>query len=163
MKELLLLLSFLILSIHHVNSQVEKGYKMSVFITGGGQNIQIVGDESSVFVDSLFAHYPKTNKNGYVWKFKKVSVPGVEEPLIFQVHQGIYGLTGQKSCGTDSTCVGSYFHTFSNKKNKASLLANKRSTEQNAITVHLKRGRNYGVTSEEVELIKAYLLSLYGV
>lgn len=127
-------------------------------VVAGNYNFQIVGDDSDVLIDSLFAKFPKTKRKGYIWKFKNVEIPGIDEALTFQVHQGLYG----EERDTTKCSNGHYFTTFTNEKYKQQRLANQTPYEQGAITIYLKRGRQYGVdTCEEADLVKAFLLSLY--
>lgn len=162
MKKSLILLSLIILSSYQANSQDIEGYKMTELITGGGKNIQIIGAESSLFVESLFVQYPETKRKGYVWKFKNILIPGIDEPLTFQVHQGLYGCSPPAIADTNSCCIKAYFHTYENEKYKKSLLDDKKITEQDAILIYVKRGRNHVIKTEnEAKLIKEYLLKLY--
>jgi hypothetical protein len=162
MKKSLILLSLIISFSYQVNSQDTDGYKMTGLIAGGGKNIQIIGTESSLFVDSLFAQFPKTKRKGYIWKFKNVLIPGIDVPLTFQVHQGISGCSSQEVNNTNSCCTTGYFRTFSNEKHKKILLENKKITEQVAIIIYLKRGRNHVIKTEtDADLVKKHLLSIY--
>lgn len=128
---------------------------------GSGKNIQIIGEESLAFTDSLFSHFDKKNKH-YVTKFKNVSIEGVKEPITFQVQQGYFGTIDKKADDSSGCGVGFYFHTFNKKNNREAFLANKKSNENDSITIYLKRGRNFGVKDDaEFELIKEFLLSIY--
>jgi hypothetical protein len=131
------------------------------FRTGEGKNIQIVGEESTAFTDSLFTHFDKKNKR-YITRFKNVSIEGIKKPITFQVHQGYSGKIDKEADDKSKKGGGSYFHTFDKKNNRKCFLANKKSTEKEAISIYLKRGRNFGIKSdEEFELVKKYLLSIY--
>ena len=164
MKKSLLLASLLIVSCFQSQAQDTEEIEMTSLITGGGKNFQIIGDESGAFVDSMFAQLPETKRKGYVWKFKKVQVPGIAEPLTFQVHQGIKGTNDINSTAKSDHKGSMYFHTFTSEKYKQSLLDNQKTTEELAIVIYLRRGRNHAIqTNEEAELVEHYLRSLYGV
>ncbi|MFT6244798.1 MAG: hypothetical protein ACJA0U_001138 [Salibacteraceae bacterium] len=152
MKKILILLSLIILSSSHAVSQDDDGCQMTALIAGGGKNIQIVGAESSLFIESLFAEFPDTKRKGYKWKFKNVVVPGLDKPVTFQVHQG---LSGRNENGTG------YFNTFMDDKYKKMRLAQNIETENPAVIIYVKRGRNHVIkTDEEDKLVREYLLSI---
>lgn len=135
---------------------------MHTLFIGGNQNFQIVGEDSKKLVDSLFAHYPKTNRKGYIWKFKNVAIPGIEEPVTLQVHQGLYGEHVEHSEDSTKCKNGHYFTTFTSEKYKQQRLANKKPNEQDAITIYIKEGRKYGISDvEDAKIAKAFLLALY--
>jgi hypothetical protein len=162
MKKLLLLLSLLILSCFQSQAQDSEECKITSLITGRGKNFQIIGDESGSFADSLFARLPETKRKGYIWKFKKVHVPGIDEPLTFQVHQGLHGINEIPPSDTTSYRGSMFFHTFTSEKYKQSLLDHKKPTDELAIVIYLRRGRNHAIkTNEEAALVKSYLLSIY--
>lgn len=162
MKKSLLLLSLLIVSCFQSQAQDSEQCKITRLISGGSKNFQIIGDESGSFADSLFAQLPETKRKGYIWKFKKVRVPGIDEPLTFQVHQGLYGINEIPPSDTTSYRGSRYFHTFTSEKYKQLLLDNKKPTDEHAIVIYLRRGRKNAITTnEEAELVKKYLLSIY--
>ena len=154
MKKSLILLSLIILSSYSSNAQNSQGCEITGLIAGGGKNFQIIGTESSSFADSLFAQFSNTKRKGYKWKFKQVSIPGLDKPVTFQVHQG---LAGRNENGTG------YFNTFMNEEYKEMRLSQNIETETPAIIIYVKRGRNHVLqTKEEAKLVKEYLLSIYG-
>ena len=162
MKKILILSALLIGSVLQTNAQNSSQCTMTQLIAGGGRNFKIIGSESNSFADSLFSHFPDTKRKGYVWKFKKVHIPGIEEPLTLQVHQGLSGSSGKASCDNSVCRGGSYFNTFTSERYKQKRLNQNISSEQPAIIIYIKRGRNYGVsTKEEAELVRNYLLSVY--
>jgi len=161
MKTRLLTLLIVCATFQLAIGQNKSTLSFETFRTGSGKNIQIVGEESTAFTDSLFSHFDKTNKR-YITRFKNVSIEGIEEPITFQVHQGYSGTIDKKADDKSKCGGGSYFHTFDKKHNRKSFLANKKSNEKEAINIYLKRGRNFGIKSdEEFELVKKYLLSIY--
>lgn len=134
-------------------SQSPDQFQITELIAGGGHNFLISGDDSEKIIDSLFSNLPATKRKGYVFKFKKLHIPGIDQSLTFQVHQGI---TGSEENGQG------YFNTFGSEKYKNERLASKKDTEKPAIIIYVKRGRNHFLkTEEEVKIVKDYLLSIY--
>ncbi len=159
-KTLTLYFLFLFISITST-AQTSNDFEVHKFMVGGSHNFQIVGESSNDFADSLFAHFPKTKRKGYIWKFKNVTIPGIETPITFKVHQGLYGEYTSEN-DSENCRGGHYFTTFTSEKYKQRRLSNKKSTEQFALTIYLKNGRNFAVTdSKEADIIKAFLLDLY--
>lgn len=118
----------------------------------GGYNFQLTGKVSVQMIDSLFANFPETKRKGYVWKFKNINIPGVEESLTFQVHQGIAGSepNGRR-----------YFNTFVSEKYKTERLARKTDNEKFAIIIYVKHGRNHVLkTPEETKIVEDFLHSI---
>ncbi|GEM_PF-5459384 len=143
-------------------AQTSEGYNMFQFIVGGNHSLQIVGDDSKSFVDSLFANYPKTKRKGYIWKFKNVVIPGLEDPVTLQVHQGLYGEDVINENDSNKCKNGFYFTTFTSEKYKQYRLENKKPTEQDAITIYIREGRNYGLSNkEDAEIVEAFLQAMY--
>jgi hypothetical protein len=70
-------------------SQMTTQCNINTLIAGGGNNFEIIGEESNLMVDSLFSNLPNTKRKGYKWKFKNIIIPGIDTPLSFQVHQGM--------------------------------------------------------------------------
>jgi hypothetical protein len=68
--------------------------------------------------------------------------------LTFQVHQGVDGCSATSVSDTNSCCKRAYFQTFANEENKTSLLNSKKTTEQNAIIIYVKRGRNQVIKTD---------------
>ncbi len=132
-------------------------------IVRGSRDFQIVGQASFTMIDALFTAFPKTKKKGYIWKFKQVNVPGLDAPVTFQVHQGLYGTNSNEAADSTSKCKGGfYFNTFTSEKYKEIRLNQNRPNEQPAILIYVKRGRNFAIgTKEEAELIKTYLETIY--
>ena len=162
MKQSLILLFAAFAFINYSTAQTPETYKITQLITGGGHNFQVIGTDSHAFVDSLFTQFSGTKRKGYVWKFRKVEIPGISEPVTLQVHQGIKGYYEKEKCDTNSCGGGSYFHTFTSEKYKKSLLSRKTDLEHPAIIIYIKRGRQYGLkTKEEAEIAKAYLRSIF--
>lgn len=158
---ILTLLVFAVISIQ-LKAQKNNQIECSQFSAFGGTHLVIVGEDSEKLADALFAQFPDTKRNGYKWKFKKVSIPGIEEPLTLQVHQGVYGTRNTANGSSGGCCNETYFHTFDNEKYKQQKLATQKETEERAITIYLKRGRNFdAATKEEAEIIKNYLTTLY--
>jgi hypothetical protein len=142
-------------------AQTSENSKISQLIVGGNHNFQLVGEDSKTLIDSLFAHYPKTKRKGYVWKFKNVEIPELDNSFTFQVHQGLYGEEVNNGCDTTKCKNGFYFTTFVSEKYKQHRLANKKATEQDAILIYVKNGRKYGAsTKEDAEFVKAFLLAI---
>jgi hypothetical protein len=118
--------------------------------TNYGQNFKLIGESSYDLIDNLFANYPKTNRGKkYVWKFKNINVPGIEEPVTFQVHQGIHGTKiFHENFKCELGCA--YFHTFKNSKNKEEMLANlAKNNEQRAVIIYIKKGNKFGEVDKE--------------
>lgn len=159
MKHPIILTVLFFITSFQISAQSTDKIAYSQFNASGGTHLQIVGAGSDQLADAMFSQFPDTKRNGYVWKFKKVSIPGISEPVTLQVHQGLYGTRTTKS--ESSCCNETYFHTFDNEKYKQRLLAQQKDTEEKAILIYVKRGRNYNAASkEEVDLIKSYLSSL---
>lgn len=162
MKNSIVLLSLLFLTSNLAYAQDSSQCSMTNFITGGGRNFKITGSESSSFADSLFSHFPQTKRKGYIWRFKKVMIPGFDESVTLQVHQGISGTYNNSDSDTSTCNRGSYFNTFTSEKYKQSRIAQNKPSEQPALLIYVKRGRNYGLkTKEEAEFVRKYLLSLH--
>ena len=87
MKTTIILLSLALLSYKQCFAQKSEGIRISQFIEGGNRSFQIIGAESNSFADSLFAYFQKTKRKGYIWKFKKVEIPGLDTPFTLQVYQ----------------------------------------------------------------------------
>lgn len=135
-------------------SQTSDECNITHLIAGGGRNFQIIGDDSGKMIDSLFTNLPDTKRKGYVWKFKRIYIPGIDQSLTFQVHQGI--------AGSEENGRG-YFNTFVSEKYKNERLARKKDTEKPAIIIYVKHGRNHIIkTEEEAKIVKDYLLLIYG-
>ena len=160
MKNLLILLTLLFA--FHTNAQNSNPNKVHQLVTGGGHNFKVIGIESYAFIDSLFSHFPQTKRKGYIWKFKNVHIPGIENPVTLQVHQGLSGGAVRNDIDTTICKPGSYFNTFTSEKYKQKRLSQSPASESPAILIYIKRGRNYVVSSKsEVELIRNYLSSIY--
>ncbi len=161
MKNSLIILCFILSSVNLSNAQNIDQCKMTELITGGGRNFQITGNDSNAFADSLFSHFPKMKRKGYIWKFKKITIPGIEEPLTLQVHQGLSRTFNNSNCDTSKCNKGSYFNTFTSEKYKQIRISQNKVTEQPALLIYVKRGRNYGLkTKEEAEIVRTYLLTI---
>ena len=67
-------------------------------------SIYVKGD----FTKKLIYHFLKDKKmiTGYIHKTKKVSIPKIEAPVSFKIHEGVLGFSDKGS---------TYFHTFNNK------------------------------------------------
>lgn len=159
--KIILSIFFLASSLSYAKAQTYNDCIIGLYKTGNGWNCQLTGNESNLLIDSLFYHHPKTKRKGYVWKFKNVTVDGVEKPVTFFVHKGIRG-TIEKAPNDTTLCKGSsYFHTFTSEKYKKRLLDNRKPTEQDAVIIYLSRGHKYGIPREEAELVKEYLMELF--
>jgi hypothetical protein len=153
MKKSLLLSLFVLLVSGISFSQSNNDCTLTNLKAGGGYNYQIIGEVSEQMVDTLFVNLPETKRKGYVWKFKNINIPGIDESLTFQVHQGIAG-SEQNGRG--------YFNTFESEKYKTERLARKTENEKPAIIIYVKHGRNHVLkTPEEAKIVKEYLLSLF--
>lgn len=132
-------------------SQITAQCKINTLIAGGGNNFEIVGEESNQMVDSLFSNLPNTKRKGYKWKFKNIIIPGIDAPVTFQVHQGMAG------CEDNGRF---YFVTFTSEDNKTERQTSK--NEEEAIIIYVKRGRNHILkTEEQTKIVREYLLSIY--
>ena len=159
MRNQLLALAILIFSFNFSSAQDDSSICLNQFTLASKKNIQIVGEESTAFTDALFTHFDKKYKAG-ITRIKNVEIEGLDEPITLQVHQGYYGKMVTED--ENSRCSSSYFHTFSNIKDKEAFQVNKKLHESECVTIYLKRGRDFGVTSdEEFEIIQNYLLSIY--
>lgn len=154
MKKSITLFVFTIFSSYFCFSQMNEDCKITHLIAGGGHNFQITGNQSGIMVDSLFTNLPEVKRKGYVWKFKNVYIPSLDQYVTFQVHQGV--------AGVESNGRG-YFNTFVSEKYKAERLERKKENEKLAIIIYVKRGRNHVLkTDEEAKIVKDYLLSICG-
>lgn len=153
MKKTLTLLALTFCFVFQANAQNSEDLKLTYLIAHESWNFQIVGEESNQIVSSLFANLPETKRKGYKWKFKNVVIPGLDEPVTLQVHQG---LAGQSANGRG------YFNTFMNEEYREIRLAQNIGSENPAIIIYVKRGRNKILKTEEAKFVKEYLLSLYG-
>lgn len=143
-------------------AQAVEDCTISKFVVAGKYNFQIIGDDASPFVDALVAHYPDSKRKGYFWKFKNIEIPGIDKPLTFEVRQGLFGEEVYDESDGTKCQNGFYFATFTSEACKQDRIANRKPTEQDAISIHVKNGRNYGLSSqEEAEIVRQFLLSLY--
>ncbi|MFT6846095.1 MAG: hypothetical protein ACJAUV_002298 [Flavobacteriales bacterium] len=134
---------------------------LATFEVGSLKNIQVVGVEAIAFTDSLFAHFNKKHSR-YITKFKKVVIEGIKDPVTFQVHQGYHGTITKQENDTSKSYERAYFRTFTKKNDSSHSTKKKKENEQDAVTIYLKQGKNYGIkTDKELELIKKYLLTIY--
>jgi hypothetical protein len=154
MKKIMILFALTFFTCSSSFSQNSIENSLSYLIAGGGRNFQIIGNESSSMIDSLFAKLPNTKRKGYVWKFKNIQIPGLDYPVTFQVHKGL--------AGKDENGRG-YFNTFKSEKYKTERLSRKKETEKYAIIIYVKQGRNHILkTEEDAKIVKDYLLMIYG-
>jgi hypothetical protein len=154
MKNLVILIAFTLSTSYSTFSQTPEACKLTYLLAGGGRNFQLEGNESYMMIDSLFTNLPNTKRKGYIWKFKNVHVPGLDYPVTFQVHQG---LAGKAENGRR------YFNTFTSEKYRTERLSRKIESEDFAIIIYVKQGRNHVLkTEEEAKIVKNYLLSIYG-
>lgn len=154
MKKTKILFALAFLTSYNTFSQTSDECNITYLITGGGRNFQIIGEESEKMIDSLFANLPGTKRKGYVWKFKRIHIPGIDQPVTIQVHQGLSG-KGENGSG--------YFNTFTSEKYKTERLSRKKETDKPAIIIYVKHGRNHILkTEEEAKIVKEYLLSICG-
>lgn len=161
MKQSLILLFALCALSNYSHSQHSDSIQFPQLITGGGHNFQVLGDQSFAYRDSLFSHFGKKQKKGYVWKFKHVQVPGISEELTFEVHQGLKGYSEEPRYDANKCGGRAYFYTFTSEKQKAAMLEKQTDLEFPGLIIYVKQGNRYGVKDEEVELLKAYLSSIY--
>ena len=160
MKKSLILLATLLICTTATFSQTKDDLKVVKMIIQGNYSFEFIGDKSSDLVDSLFTAFPKTKRKGYIWKFKNIQIEGIEEALTFQVHQGIYGTYPDSD--TTACKGGCYFNTFMNEKYKKERLIKMKETEENAILIYIKEGKQYGIsTREEAEIVEAFIFALY--
>ena len=162
MKKTLILCIFTLFVLTSSFSQTSEDCTISQLVINGKHNFQVIGNDVNPFIDSLFSHYPKTKRKGYIWKFKKISISGLEDPITLHVHQGIYGRTAQNESDSTKCNGGFYFTTFTSKKYRRYRLDNLKENEQKAINIYIKKGRKYGISNEEdVKIIKLFLLAIY--
>ena len=153
MKKITILFALTFFTSYSTFSQTSDENNISYLFTGGGHNFQIIGEESGNMIDSLFAKNRNTKRKGYVWKFKRIQIPGLDYTVTFQVHQGLAGKEGD--------CRG-YFNTFTSEKYKTERLAQKKDAEKPAIIIYVKQRRNHVLkTEEDAKVVKEYLLSMY--
>lgn len=130
---------------------------MILMRVGNSYDYQIIGDSSEVLVENLFNEFTKVKRKGYIWKFKNVDIPGLEEPVTLQIHQGMHGITNHE--GDSSYCKnGSYFTTFTSEKYRQKRLTNQKPNEKLAVLVYIKRGRKFAIVDyKEAKLVEEYL------
>jgi len=159
-RKLTLYIASLLISVT-LFAQENEDCTISQFVVGGKYNLQIIGDDANPFVDALVAHYPDSKRKGYYWKFKNIEIPGIDKPLTFEVRQGLFGQE-QTDAGDGGQFQSSfYFATFTSEACKQDRLANRKPTEQDAISIYVKNGRNYGVSQEDAEIVRRFLLAIY--
>lgn len=162
MKTLALLITAIFLVTQFCSAQESNDVKISTISSSYWTFYSITGENVLPYIDSLFAQFSNKKKRGYVWKFKNVQIPGISNPVTFQIHQGIRGAKEKDSCSTSNCGGGSYFHTFTSETYKETLLSRKKENEKDALIVYIKRGRFYGLKSkEDAEIAKTYLESIY--
>lgn len=161
MKQSLILLLALFSAANYSAAQGSDSIQFPQLITGGGHNFQVLGELSFSYKDSLFSHFDKKQKKGYVWKFKHVQVPGISEELTLEVHQGLKGYTEEPRYDANKCGGSAYFYTFTSEKRKESMLKNQTELEFPGLIIYVKQGNHYGVKPEEVEFLEAYLRSIY--
>lgn len=154
---LIFLFSFLYLL--NAQAQVSQTSEITTAVSAGKHHFQIVGEHSNVFIDSLFANFPKTKRKGYVWRFKNIEIEGLDGSVTLEVHQG---LSGDYVPADGTRCQsGYYFHTFTSEKYKSSLLSKRKANEQEAVMIYIKVGRKYGVDKAEADAVMAFLKTIY--
>lgn len=141
-------------------SQSENSPKLDYLIAGGGEhyggyNFTMTGEESKIMLTSLVGQYSESKKKEkYIWKIKNIEIPGLDETVTLQIHQG---LSGKRENFTG------YFTTFMNETDKENKLAQKSDSEISSIIIYVKDGRKNALKNkEQAEIVKAYLLSIYG-
>lgn len=126
---------------------------------GGGYSLRLSGEYSEKITDALFSTFPKVKRKNFSWKFKNVSVPGIDELVTFWVYQGKTGID------TTGEIIGArykgsfYFHTFDSYAQKEQFLVNKKPGEKIAINVYPYKGKKR-LSKEEATLVEKYLKSL---
>lgn len=161
MKQSLILLFVIFAISNYANSQQSDSLEFPNLVTGGGHNFQVIGDQSFAYRDSLFSHFGKKQKKGYVWKFRHVQVPGISEELTLEVHQGLKGYSEEPRYDANKCGGSAYFYTFTSEKQKATLLEKQNELEYPGLIIYVKQGSRYGVSLDEVEFLKAYLRSIW--
>lgn len=138
--------------------QENKDFKFTVLHAGYGLDLEVFGENSALLTNQLFEKFPNKKRKGYIWKFRKVEIPGLSQKITLQVHEGVHGKT---LSANGEKVIGGYFHTFSNAKYKSNYLTNLKSTEEIGLIIYLKKGRKHVVkTDEELILVKNYLNNL---
>lgn len=154
MKKSVILFVLTIFSYYFSYSQSNEDCNITYLIAGGGHNFQIIGDQSEIMVDSLFSNFPETKREGYVWKFKNVSIPGLDQSISFHVYQG---LAGSDENGNE------YFNTFVSEKYKTERLSRIKESEESAIIIYVRKGKKHVLrTDDEAKIVKDFLLSICG-
>ncbi len=155
-KSLILSLSLLLSSA--AISQVNEDLRTVHTLHRGHHNLKMIGDDTKAMIDVLFDSQDKKRRRGYVWKFKKVQIPGIDEPVTLQVHEGIHA---SKKINEDECRVGSYFNTFVNDKYKLQRIEYLKPNEERAMLIYIIRGKQFGLDNrQEANLVKDYLLDL---
>ena len=162
MKYSLFLSILLALTATTSSAQDSDSIQFPQLIAGGGHNFQVIGEHSSAYKDSLFAHFNKKEKRGYVWKFKNVKVDGISEVVTLEVHQGLKGYTKDPRYNANKCGGSAYFYTFTSEKRKAEMLENQSELEFPGLVIYIKQGNKYSLKNpEEVKLMEAYLRAIY--
>ena len=164
MKKLLLAALFVLPSIVLLSQEKSNsGIEVDKFRLGNGFNVEFYGEASMAVADSLFAHFNIETKKP-IKNIRNVKIDGLDEPITMEVHRGYRGETGKRHNGKSTCGGGSYTHTFTGKQNIEWFVANRNSNETFAVRVYFKRGRHYGVKSnQEYEIITKFLTSLYSL
>lgn len=163
MKISLFLLIAVLAFANYSTAQNSDSIQFPQLITGGGHNFQVIGDMSFAYKDSLFSHFDRKQKKGYVWKFKHVQIPGISEPVTLEVHQGLKGYTEEPKYDANKCGGNAYFYTFTSEKRKKTMLENQTELEFPGLIIYVKQGNRYGVTKDKVQFLEAYLRSIYEV
>ena len=121
-----LLMAILSLSDYHFCRffffDLENSPNLNYLIAGGGEHYGVYdftlsGEESKVMLNKLVGQYSKSKKREkYIWKIKKIEIPGLDKPVTLQIHQG---LSGKRENFTG------YFTTFMNEADKKNKLTQK--------------------------------------
>lgn len=100
-----------------------------------------------------------------IHKFRKLSIPGIQEKVTLQVHLGMHTVE-EYSCETNTNNLCGYsktFHTFTTKKYKESQLEKATANSRLGIIIYVKQGigRNFlPATETMIKSVKEYLRSL---
>ncbi len=128
-------------------------------IAGGKVNYQVIGESSSQLKAAFFHYFQKAPNKKYVWKFKKVIIPGMDKPVTLQVHQGLHGT--KEATANSCASGGSYFNTFINEKYKTEREAQSLNNEEPALLIYIKQGRQFGVNCDKAEYVEKFISTVY--
>jgi hypothetical protein len=119
----------------------------------GGYNFQMYGEESTRLKESLLLTFSDFKEHRYIWKIKKIQIPGIDDPVTIRLHEGLH---------VKKETYQFQFLTFKNTKDKELKLLEMDEKENLGVLVYIQHGRKNALkTIEEAAIVKEYLLSLY--